>query len=54
LCTPDGVRSRSYFFGVKTEAGRQKRFKTIIERVNLNLNPMESIKKKLEEKTRNK
>jgi uncharacterized protein YdeI (YjbR/CyaY-like superfamily) len=43
----------SYFFGVKTEAGRQKRFETIIERLNLNLNPMESIKKKLEEKIRN-
>jgi uncharacterized protein YdeI (YjbR/CyaY-like superfamily) len=39
----------SYFFGVKTEEGRQKRFATIIERLNLNLNPMESMKKKLAE-----
>jgi uncharacterized protein YdeI (YjbR/CyaY-like superfamily) len=40
----------SYFLGVKTEVGKQKRFTTIIERLNLNLNPMESMKKKLEEK----
>ena len=40
----------SYFFGAKTEAGKEKRFITIIERLNLNLNPMESIKKKLEGK----
>lgn len=36
----------SYFFGAKTEEGKQKRFNTIIERLNLNLNPMESMKKK--------
>jgi len=36
----------SYFFGAKTEAGRVKRFGTIVERLNLNLNPMESMKKK--------
>ena len=36
----------SYYFGAKTEAGREKRFNTIIERLNLNLNPMESMKKK--------
>jgi uncharacterized protein YdeI (YjbR/CyaY-like superfamily) len=38
----------SYFLGAKTEAGKQERFSTIIERLNLNLNPMESMKKKLE------
>lgn len=37
----------SYFFGAKTEEGKQKRFNTVIERLNLNLNPMESMKKKL-------
>ena len=36
----------SYFFGAKTEDGKQKRFGTIVERLNLNLNPMESMKKK--------
>ncbi|MDR0930802.1 MAG: YdeI/OmpD-associated family protein [Clostridiales bacterium] len=36
----------SYFFGAKTDAGKAKRFNTIIERLNLNLNPMESMKKK--------
>jgi len=36
----------SYFFGAKTEDGKIKRFNTIIERLNLNLNPMESMKKK--------
>jgi len=40
----------SYFFGAKTEEGKQKRFATIIKRLNLNLNPMESMKKKLEGK----
>jgi uncharacterized protein YdeI (YjbR/CyaY-like superfamily) len=35
----------SYFFGAKTEAGKEKRLHTIIERLNLNLNPMESMKK---------
>jgi uncharacterized protein YdeI (YjbR/CyaY-like superfamily) len=38
----------SYFFGAKTEVGKDKRFHTIVERLNLNLNPMESMKKKLE------
>ena len=38
----------SYFFGAKTDEGKQKRFTTIVERLNLNLNPMESMKKKLE------
>ncbi len=37
----------SYFFGTKTEAGRQKRLSTIVERLNMNLNPMESMKRKL-------
>ncbi len=36
----------SYFLGAKTDEGKQKRFATIIERLKLNLNPMESIKKK--------
>jgi uncharacterized protein YdeI (YjbR/CyaY-like superfamily) len=36
----------SYYFGAKTEEGKQKRFDTIIERLELNLNPMESMKKK--------
>lgn len=36
----------SYFFGAKTEEGKQKRFNNIIERLNLNLNPMESMKMK--------
>ena len=36
----------SYFFGAKTDKGKQKRFETIVERLNLNLNPMESMKKK--------
>jgi len=40
----------SYFFGAKTEEGKQKRFNTIIECLKLNLNPMESMKKKLEKK----
>lgn len=35
----------SYFFGAKTETGKQKRFSAIVERLNLNLNPMESMKK---------
>jgi predicted transcriptional regulator YdeE len=29
----------SYFWGAKTEEGKQKRFNTIIERLDLNLNP---------------
>jgi len=37
----------SFFFGAKTEAGRAKRFETIVERLNLNMNPMESMAKKL-------
>lgn len=36
----------SYWIGAKTEAGKQKRFETIIERLKLNLNPMEAMKKK--------
>jgi len=36
----------SYFLGAKTEQGKQKRLSTIIERLNLNMNPMESMKKK--------
>lgn len=36
----------SYFFGVKSEKGKQKKLKNIIECLRLNLNPMESIKKK--------
>jgi uncharacterized protein YdeI (YjbR/CyaY-like superfamily) len=35
----------SYIFGAKTEEGKQKRFTSIVERLNLNLNPMESMKK---------
>jgi len=35
----------SYFFGAKTDEGKKKRFDTIIERLELNLNPMESMKK---------
>jgi len=35
----------SYFYGAKTEAGKKKRFNTIVERLNLNLNPMESMTK---------
>ena len=37
----------SYFFGAKTDDGKQKRLTTVVERLNLNLNPMESMKKKL-------
>jgi len=36
----------SYFFGAKTEEGKKKRFNNIIERLNLNLNPVESMKDK--------
>lgn len=35
----------SYFHGAKTEEGKQKKFNSIIERLELNLNPMESMKK---------
>jgi uncharacterized protein YdeI (YjbR/CyaY-like superfamily) len=35
----------SYIFGAKTEEGKHKRFTSIVERLNLNLNPMESMKK---------
>ena len=38
----------SYFLGAKTEEGKLKRFNSIVERLQLNLNPMESIKKKTE------
>lgn len=37
----------SYLFGAKTDEGKQKRFQAIVERLNLNLNPMESMKKAL-------
>lgn len=37
----------SYFFGAKTEEGKQKKLNNIIERLSLNLNPMESMKKKI-------
>lgn len=43
-----GAYAASYFLGAKTEEGKQKRLNTIIERLNLNLNPMESMKKKTE------
>jgi uncharacterized protein YdeI (YjbR/CyaY-like superfamily) len=36
----------SYYFGAKTDEGKQKRLTTIVERLSLNLNPMESMKKK--------
>lgn len=36
----------SYFLGAKTDEGRQKRLAAIIERLKLNLNPMESMKKR--------
>lgn len=36
----------SYIY-TKTEAGKQKRLATIIERLHLNLNPMESMKKQV-------
>jgi uncharacterized protein YdeI (YjbR/CyaY-like superfamily) len=48
---PPSVRrnyAASYFFGAKTEEGKQRRFDTIIERLNLNLDPMQSMKKALE------
>ena len=38
----------SYFFGTKTEEGKQKRFDTIVKRLKLNLDPMQSMKKALE------
>lgn len=38
--------ARSYFLGAKTDEGRQKRLAAIIERLELNLNPMESLKKR--------
>lgn len=40
-----GIYAASYFLGAKTGEGKQKRLNTIIERLNLNLNPMESMKK---------
>lgn len=33
----------SYLFGAKTGAGKKKRFTTIVARLNLNSNPMESM-----------
>ena len=38
--------AKSYFLGAKTDEGRQKRLAAIIERLELNLNPMESLKKR--------
>jgi uncharacterized protein YdeI (YjbR/CyaY-like superfamily) len=35
----------SYFLGAKTKAGKEKRFNTIIERLELGLNPMERMGK---------
>lgn len=35
----------SYFRGAKTEEGKEKKFNSIIERLELNLNPMKSKKK---------
>jgi uncharacterized protein YdeI (YjbR/CyaY-like superfamily) len=43
-----GMYAASYFLGAKTEEGKQKRFNSIVERLELNLNPMESMKKKTE------
>jgi len=40
--------ARSYFFGAKTEEGMQRQFDRIIERLNLNLDPMRSMRKTLE------
>jgi uncharacterized protein YdeI (YjbR/CyaY-like superfamily) len=40
-----GAYAASYLLGAKTEEGKQKRFNTIIKRLELNLNPMESMKK---------
>ncbi len=40
-----GGYAASYFLGAKTDEGKQKRFATIVERLNLNLNPMESMRK---------
>jgi len=42
----------SYFFGAKTEQGKQKRLAAIIERLNLNLDPMQSLQKALAEARR--
>lgn len=38
--------AKSYFLGAKTDEGRQKRLAAIIERLELNLKPMESLKKR--------
>ena len=38
----------SYYFGAKTQVGKLKKFNTIVERLILNMNPMESMKKKRE------
>jgi len=43
----------SYFFGAKTEEGKKRRFSNIVERLNLNLNPMESMKNKQKDDTDN-
>ena len=39
--------AKGYFFGAKTEAGREKAFARILQRLELNLNPMESLQKAL-------
>ena len=52
LKMPKSARStymRSFFNGAKTADGKQKRFKSIVERLTLNLNPMENMKKILPE-----
>jgi len=44
--TPSVQRTYTGFsMDVKTEAGREKRFNQLVERLELNLNPMESLKK---------
>lgn len=43
--TARGAYAASYVY-TKTDAGRERRLNTIIERLNLNLNPMESMKNK--------
>lgn len=51
ILMPRSARSTyaaSYFLGAKTAEGKKKRLTSIIERLKLNLNPMESMKKKTE------
>lgn len=47
--TPSVQRTyaKSYYFGAKTEEGKKSNLKRIIQRLTLNLNPMESLKKQL-------